>query len=122
MFLLLTGLLQSSNQDELLGNECCINGDGLNNLIAISEKSMGPNIRIPSPGNPSAYFAPISPAAKTSSDIEQLTDSTSSKNPLMEILRGRGSSDDGRDSEGNKIEAVWCTRSLQISYFTLISD
>ena len=35
------------------------------------------SIKIPSPGDPSAYFAPISPAAKTETPI----------NPIMEMLR-----------------------------------
>ena len=32
-----------------------------------------PTVRIPSPGDPSAYFAPISPAAKTSSEPHHAT-------------------------------------------------
>ena len=36
------------------------------------------SIKIPSPGDPSAYFAPISPAAKTENP----------SNPIMDLLRG----------------------------------
>lgn len=39
------------------------------------------SIKIPSPGDPSAYFAPISPAAKTENP----------SNPIMDLLRGGGS-------------------------------
>ena len=95
-------MIQPSDYGELLENDGCLNEGELNNLVAISKKSIGPNIRIPSPGNPSAYFAPISPAAKTS-DIQQLTDSTTSNNPLMDILHPTGIEDNGEDVEGNKM-------------------
>ena len=96
--ILLSGLLRSSNQDALSGNESCTNNGGglVDNLAETSSKTLGPNIRIPSPGDPSAYFAPISPAAKTS-DIEQIADT--SPNPIMEMLRG-GTSGDVRESRG----------------------
>ena len=38
------------------------------------------SIKIPSPGDPSAYFAPISPAAKTENP----------SNPIMDLLRSGG--------------------------------
>ena len=40
------------------------------------------SIKIPSPGDPSAYFAPISPAAKTENP----------SNPIMDLLRSSGKS------------------------------
>ena len=40
------------------------------------------SIKIPSPGDPSAYFAPISPAAKT--------ENTAPMNSLMEMLNRKG--------------------------------
>ena len=74
----------------MLGSETGISGRRLVDVAETSSKTLGPSIRIPSPGDPSAYFAPISPAAKTS-DMEQLTDT--SPNPLMEMLRGGRSGD-----------------------------
>ena len=52
---------QNKNQDELGTNEFT-------------------SIKIPSPGDPSAYFAPISPAAKTENP----------SNPIMDLLRSGG--------------------------------
>ena len=43
------------------------------------------SIKIPSPGDPSAYFAPISPAAKTENPIT--LQSANAINPIMEMLR-----------------------------------
>ena len=43
------------------------------------EQQQQTRIKIPSPGDPSAYFAPISPAAKT--------ESAPPMNPIMEMLR-----------------------------------
>ena len=72
-----------------------------NSMVTNSENAIAPTIRIPSPGNPSAYFAPISPAAKTS-NIEQVTDSSASNNSLMDMLRLGSSSHNINDIEGNK--------------------
>lgn len=49
------------------------------------------SIKIPSPGDPSAYFAPISPAAKTENlhHVHQQQDI----NPIMEMLRSAGKSE-----------------------------
>ena len=57
------------------------------------QHQQAPKVRIPSPGDPSAYFAPISPAApvhssSNSADLAANT-SESSSNPLMEMLKGR---------------------------------
>ena len=53
--------------------------------MSISANSIGPTIRIPSPGNPNAYFAPISPAAKTT-NVEQQENVAASEKSLMEML------------------------------------
>ena len=92
----------------MLGSETGISGRRLVDVAETSSKTLGPSIRIPSPGDPSAYFAPISPAAKTS-DMEQLTDT--SPNPLMEMLRG-GRSGDVTDDRGKlksteRIVTIW---------------
>ena len=50
-----------------------------------SEMAKQPTIRIPSPGDPSAYFAPISPAAQTNAKNES---QVIPPNPLMDMLRG----------------------------------
>lgn len=47
------------------------------------------SIKIPSPGDPSAYFAPISPAAKTEHHHEP-TSNANQLNPIMEMLRSGG--------------------------------
>ncbi len=44
------------------------------------------SIKIPSPGDPSAYFAPISPAEKTENPV------IATVNPIMEMLRQGGKS------------------------------
>ena len=91
-------ILKSS--DEVLfsnGNE--LNSAGFKNILPMSDNTAVPSIRIPSPGNPSAYFAPISPAAKTS-NIEQLTDVNSPNNNLMEMLRLQRDATDCNDIEG----------------------
>ena len=100
MFVLITGFLPPSNHTEIFPSENRNNATGFSNIVSIPENNIGPNIRIPSPGNPSAYFAPISPAAKTS-NIEELANSSSSKNPLMDILRVGASTHD-EEGEGNK--------------------
>ena len=46
------------------------------------QKPQQTSIKIPSPGDPSAYFAPISPAAKT--------ENTAPINSLMEMLNRKG--------------------------------
>ena len=119
LHVLLIGFLQTSNQKELFSNEGCINGGGFN-IVSIPENAIGPNIRIPSPGNPSAYFAPISPAAKTS-NLEELTNSTSSKNPLMDILRVGSSSNDGNDIEGKKIVSFCRYTRASIGFLSFVS-
>ena len=99
MLVSIIGFLQTSNHTEMFSNENRNNGQGFNNIVSIPENNIGPNIRIPSPGNPSAYFAPISPAAKTS-NIEDLANSSSSKNPLMDMLRIGSSTHEDNESEG----------------------
>ena len=65
--------------------------------------------KFPSPGNPSAYFAPISPAAKTP-NIEQPTDVNSPNNNLMEMLRLQRDATDCNDIEGTLSQ---CTFTFQ---------
>ena len=101
-------ILKSS--DEVLfsnGNE--LNSAGFKNILPMSDNTAVPSIRIPSPGNPSAYFAPISPAAKTS-NIEQLTDVNSPNNNLMEMLRLQRDATDCNDIEGTQSQ---CTFTFQ---------
>ena len=101
-------ILKSS--DEVLfsnGNE--LNSAGFKNILPMSDNTAVPSIRIPSPGNPSAYFAPISPAAKTS-NIEQLTDVNSPNNNLMEMLRLQRDATDCNDIEGTRSQ---CTFTFQ---------
>ena len=101
-------ILKSS--DEVLfsnGNE--LNSAGFKNILPMSDNTAVPSIRIPSPGNPSAYFAPISPAAKTS-NIEQLTDVNSPNNNLMEMLRLQRDATDCNDIEGTLSQ---CTFTFQ---------
>ena len=45
------------------------------------------SIKIPSPGDPSAYFAPISPAAKTETPPMPPSQPEIAINPIMEMLR-----------------------------------
>jgi len=58
-----------------------------------NQHQQAPKVRIPSPGDPSACFAPISPAApvhSSSNSADQAANtSESSSNPLMEMLKGR---------------------------------
>ena len=59
------------------------------------EQQQTTSIKIPSPGDPSAYFAPISPAAKTESVSGPGSAANSAPggiNPLMEMLRSGGKS------------------------------
>ena len=98
-------ILKSS--DEVLfsnGNE--LNSAGFKNILPMSDNTAVPSIRIPSPGNPSAYFAPISPAAKTS-NIEQLTDVNSPNNNLMEMLRLQRDATDCNDIEGTRSQCTF---------------
>ena len=98
-------ILKSS--DEVLfsnGNE--LNSAGFKNILPMSDNTAVPSIRIPSPGNPSAYFAPISPAAKTS-NIEQLTDVNSPNNNLMEMLRLQRDATDCNDIEGTQSQCAF---------------
>ena len=106
MFVPIIGFLSTSNHTGMFSNENRNNGPGFSNIVSIPENNIGPNIRIPSPGNPSAYFAPISPAAKTS-HIEDLADSSSSKNPLMDMLRvGSSSTHEDHESEGKMLSNI----------------
>ena len=94
---LLLGMLHSPNQEERFSVESNMNAIRFNNAVPISENSIGPSIRIPSPGNPSAYFAPISPAAKTT-NVEQLENLNAPKNSLMEMLYSSSRLNEGNNT------------------------
>ena len=92
---------RSSIQDELN-----LNGGGMNGGAGQHQQHQQPHVRIPSPEESNAfYFAPISPAAKTTSQPrrveqqqqpqqqqqqqqQQHQSSDSAANPLMELIRG----------------------------------
>ena len=90
-----------SSQDEIFSVESNLNAVRFNNAVPTSENSIGPSIRIPSPGNPNAYFAPISPAAKTT-NVEQLENVAASEKSLMEMLCANSRMNEGNYTGGKK--------------------
>jgi len=56
-----------------------ISCDKSQRLLEVFFSKAAPSVRIPSPGDPSAYFAPISPAAKTNSEPQ-------SSNSILSML------------------------------------
>lgn len=63
------------------------------------------SIKIPSPGDPSAYFAPISPAAKTE-DHQAPAANANQLNPIMEMLRSGGK---GNFEKSNMLSLIFIT-------------
>ena len=102
-----------SSQDEIFSVESNMNAVRFNNAVPTSENSIGPSIRIPSPGNPSAYFAPISPAAKTT-NVDQLENLNASKNSLMEMLCSGSRLNEGNNTDVNTNRIIYIKIDLAI--------